>query len=281
MTDTRTIETGTTDVLGEVTGGVGRITLNRPDRRNALSPAMLTGLASLLTEMEAADDVGAVLITGAGKAFCAGGDVKGFAERGGEGGGTSESVEARAERQLESQRATAGKIYSMAKPVVAVLPGAAAGAGLGVALAADLRIGTLRAVMVTAFAGVGLSGDYGTTWLLNRLVGPARARRMLFLSERVEAQECLDLGLLNWVVPAEELEEFSLGIARRLAGGPRPCLRNMKDNLVHAFDDDLDAAMAREVPHHLECGLSEDHREAVRAFVEKRDPVFRHTPVAP
>lgn len=279
MSGKRTIETGTGDLLAEVSDGVGRITLNRPERRNALSQEMLAGLRDTLAELEQADDVGAVLITGAGNAFCAGGDVKGFAERGGAAAGAP-SLEEKGAAQLASQRAIVGKIHTMPKPVVAMLPGAAAGAGLGVALAADLRVGSPRAVMVTAFANVGLSGDYGTTWLLNQLVGPARARQLLFLSERVDAQRALELGLLNWVVPEDELESYALGVARKLAGGPRPCLRNMKDNLMHASSDDLDGAMAREVRNHLECGVSEDHKEAVKAFVEKREPVFDHT-VAP
>jgi 2-(1,2-epoxy-1,2-dihydrophenyl)acetyl-CoA isomerase len=277
MTD-RTIDTGTTDVLGEVRDGVGRIVLNRPERRNALTPDMLGGLAALLAELESADDVGAVLLTGAGQAFCAGGDVKAFAERGGEGGSASAPQPERIARQRDSQAATVGRLYGLTKPVVAALPGAAAGAGLGLALAADLRIGCPATVMVTAFARVGLSGDYGTAWLLHRLVGPARAREMLFLSDRVSAEQCRELGLLNRIVPADELADAAQALAARLANGPRLALRNMKQNLVDADHDDLAASMEREIPRHMECGVSEDHREAVQAFVAKREPVFGRTP---
>jgi 2-(1,2-epoxy-1,2-dihydrophenyl)acetyl-CoA isomerase len=273
----RTIDTGTTDVLGEVRDGVGRIVLNRPERRNALTPDMLRGLAELLAGFESAADVGALLLTGAGQAFCAGGDVKAFAERGGEGGTASAPQPERVARQRESQAATVGRLYGMGKPVVAALPGAAAGAGLGLALAADLRIGCPATVMVTAFARVGLSGDYGTAWLLHRLVGPARAREMMFLSERTNADRCRELGLLNQIVPADELADAAQALAARLANGPRPALSLMKQNLVDAERDDLAASMDREIPRHMECGVSEDHREAVRAFVEKREPVFDHT----
>lgn len=274
----RTIDTGTTDVLGEVRDGVGRIVLNRPERRNALTPDMLGGLAALLAEMESADDVGAVLLTGAGPAFCAGGDVKAFAERGGEGGTATAPQPERVARQRDSQAATVGRLYGFAKPVVAALPGAAAGAGLGFALAADLRIGCPATALVTAFARVGLSGDYGVAWLLHRLVGPARAREMMFFSERTGADRCLELGLLHRIVPADELAEAAQALAARLADGPRLALRNMKRNLLEADDDDLAASMDREIPRHMECGVSEDHREAVRAFVAKREPVFGRTP---
>lgn len=274
MSDARTIDTGTEDVLGSVTDGVGTIVLNRPERRNALTPAMLTGLAALLAEFEDADDVAAVLLTGAGAAFCAGGDVKAFAERGGEGGGAAEVDPERVARQLASQRATVGRIHAFGKPVLAALPGAAAGAGLGIALAADLRIGCPRTVMTTAFAKVGLSGDYGTTWLLRQLVGPARATELLYLSERLDAEACRELGLLNWVVPDGELSERAQHLAATLANGPRPALRHIKNNLLNAERATLDESMQHEIPNHMDCGISPDHREAAQAFAEKRPPVF-------
>jgi 2-(1,2-epoxy-1,2-dihydrophenyl)acetyl-CoA isomerase len=274
MTDSRSIDTGTTEILAGVHDGVGRIVLNRPERRNALTPDMLTGLAAVLVELEQAADVGAVLLTGAGQAFCAGGDVKAFAERGGEGGGASAPQPERIARQRASQEATVGRIHALTKPVVAALPGAAAGAGLGLALAADLRVGCPKTVLVTAFAKVGLSGDYGTTWLLQRLVGPARAAEMLFLSERVNADRSLELGLLNRVVPADELLDQAHALAARLADGPRLALRNIKANLRRAEDATLAESMDDEIPNHMECGVSADHREAAQAFVEKREPVF-------
>ncbi|HEX5406221.1 MAG TPA: enoyl-CoA hydratase-related protein [Pseudonocardiaceae bacterium] len=278
MNQPRTIETGTTDILGSVRDGVGHIMLNRPESRNALTPEMLTGLAALLTEMETADDVGAVLLSGAGKSFCAGGDVKAFAARGGEGGGSSTASPERIERQRAVQADTVGRIYSLSKPVVAALPGAAAGAGLGFALAADMRIGTPKTVMVTAFAKVGLSGDFGTAWLLHRLIGPARARELMFLSERVDPDTCLELGLLNRIVVAGELDERAHELAVRLANGPRLALRHMKENLLHADSASLAESMDHEVPNHMDCGVSEDHRAAVQAFVAKREPVFGATP---
>jgi 2-(1,2-epoxy-1,2-dihydrophenyl)acetyl-CoA isomerase len=275
MSDSRTIDTGTDDVLGSVRDGVGTIVLNRPERRNALTPAMMTGLGALLAEFEQADDVGAVLLTGAGQAFCAGGDVKAFAERGGEGGGADSVQPERVARQRASQGTTVGRIHTLAKPVLAALPGAAAGAGLGLALAADLRIGSPKTLMTTAFANVGLSGDYGTTWLLRQLVGPAKARELLLFSDRVSADDCLALGLLNWLVPETDLAERAHELAARLANGPRPAMAHIKANVLDAEHVTLDESMDREIARHMDCGLSADHREAVAAFVAKRAPVFR------
>jgi 2-(1,2-epoxy-1,2-dihydrophenyl)acetyl-CoA isomerase len=270
----RTVDTGTEDLQARVENGVGVAVLNRPDRRNALSPEMISALAQVLADFETADDVGAVLLTGAGKAFCAGGDVKGFAERGGEGGSTDVPRAQRVERQRASQQATVGRLHTMAKPTIAALPGAAAGAGLGLALACDLRIGCPSTVIATAFARVGLSGDYGTTWLLQHLVGPSTARRLMFFGDRVDSTQARDLGLIDWLVDNDELPAFALATAAKLAAGPRPALRLMKQNLLDAEEFGLLTAMDREIPRHMECGVSEDHKEAVAAFVEKREPTF-------
>jgi 2-(1,2-epoxy-1,2-dihydrophenyl)acetyl-CoA isomerase len=270
----REIDTGTEDLLAHVERGVGVVTLNRPDRRNALSSDMVHALAAVLADLEVADDVRALLITGAGAAFCAGGDVKEFAARGGEGGGTDVPHEERIARQQAVQRATTGRLYAFAKPTVAALPGAAAGAGLGLALACDLRVGSDATILATAFGKVGLSGDYGATWLLTRLAGPAKARRALFLGERIDARTARDWGLLDWVVDPGALAGFALATAAELAAGSPEALAAMKQNLLDADHHDLAAAMDREVPRHLACGLTDNHKEAVQAFVAKRPPVF-------
>lgn len=262
------------DVFGVVTNGVGTITLNRPERRNAMSEAMIGGLADLLRAMEAADEVGAIVLTGAGKAFCAGGDVQKFDERGGEGQGAQEVDPEAVRTQQRSQRETVGRIYRCTKPVIASLPGAAAGAGIGLALAADVRIGSRRALMATAFTAVGLAGDFGVAWLLEQAVGPAKARELMFLNPRVDAETCLELGLLNWVVDEDALTQKTTEIAEQLANGPRLALASMKQNLLNAPHLDLEASMDAEVPLHKASGLTEDHVGAVKAFVEKRQPVF-------
>lgn len=270
----RIIDTGTEDLQARVARGVGVAVLNRPERRNALSPAMLTALVDVLAGFDTDDEVGAVLLTGTPPAFCAGGDVKAFAARGGEGGGASAPDPERIARQQATQRATVGRLHGMAKPTIAALPGAAAGAGLGLALACDLRIGSTNTVIATAFGRVGLSGDYGVAWLLHHLVGPSQARALLFLGDRLDATQARDLGLLDWLVPADELAGFAMDTAARLAAGPRQALGAMKLNLLDAEEHDLATAMDREVPRHQACGVTEDHREAVRAFADKREPVF-------
>ena len=201
MTDTGThIETGTDHLLARVEDGVAVLTLNRPERRNALSGQMLAALGTTLARVEADDAVGAVVLTGAGGAFCAGGDVKGFAERSpGAPGASAERL------QRTNQRATSGRLWRMPKPTVAVLPGAAAGAGLSLAMACDLRYAASSAVLTTAFARVALAGDYGSAWFIVRQVGPAKARKLLYLSPRLSDDVALRLGLVNSVVTPDAL----------------------------------------------------------------------------
>jgi 2-(1,2-epoxy-1,2-dihydrophenyl)acetyl-CoA isomerase len=269
----RTIDTGTTDLLAHIDDGVAVITMNRPERRNALSAAMLAALADTLAACETNADVGAVVLTGAGVAFCAGGDVKGMAEA--QNGPEAEPIDARIHRQRLSQRATAGRLYEMPKPTIAALPGAAAGAGLSLALACDLRIAAEGAVMTTAFAKVGFSGDYGGTYFLSRLVGTAKARELYFLSDKVEMSEALALGLVNRVVPANDLTPATMELAKRLAHGPRVAYRYMKENLNRAAaEGSLGDCLDLEATHHIHCALTQDHREAAKAFVEKRTPQF-------
>jgi len=279
---TREIDTGTDHVLGRVEEGVAWITLNRPERRNALSNAMLRGLETALAEAERDDAVRALVLTGAGGAFCAGGDVKemaagsGDAAPGGDGGagGATRGIDAAIHAQRLSQRGTAGRLYTLPKPVVAALPGPAAGAGLSLALACDLRIAADTALLTTAFARVGFSGDYGGTFFLTQLVGSAKARELYFLSERVDAAEALRLGLVNEVVPADALEERTRALAGRLARGPSVAYRYMKENLNRAVGGEVTECLDLEATHHVHTGRTRDHREAARAFVEKREPTF-------
>jgi 2-(1,2-epoxy-1,2-dihydrophenyl)acetyl-CoA isomerase len=263
-------ETGTEDLLADLREGVLVLTLNRPASRNAMSAAMNQALASQLAWAEQEDSVKCVVLTGAGGAFCAGGDVKAMAARDGTGLG----IDAAIARQRINQRATAGKLFSMPKPTIAALPGAAAGAGFALALACDLRIMQRDAFMTTAFARVGFSGDYGGTYFLTQLVGSAKARELYYLSERVGAEEALRLGLTNWVCAPEALQEKTWEIASRLASGPSVAYRYMKENLNRAMGGVMEACLDLEATHHVHCGQTEDHREASKAFVEKRTPIF-------
>src|SRR5215218_8158405 len=237
--------------------------MNRPERRNAMSGPMLDAMARVLAAVEVDDDVGCIVLTGAGGAFCAGGDVKGMASGGDGGAGApTTTFDVRVHRQRLNQRA------------IAALPGAAAGAGMSLALACDLRYAVPGAVLTTAFAKVGFAGDYGGTWFLTRLVGSGKARELYFFSDKLSAEDAERLGIVNAVFPAESFEADVLAKARQLAAGPRVAYRYMKENLNRAVHGELGECLDMEAAHHNRTGQTEDHREAAKAFVEKRPPTF-------
>lgn len=271
---TRQLDTGSEFLTAEVEDGIGLITMNRPERKNALTRDMMRGLETALADFEAATDVRCVVLTGAGGAFCAGGDVKGFAEGGG-AGASEDSWDEGVHKQRLSHRRTSGVLHNMPKPTLAALGGAAAGAGLSLALACDLRIAADGAVLTTAFARVGLAGDFGGTWFLTQLVGPARAKELYFLPERMDMQTAARLGIVNHVVPADEFEQSWRATAARLAAGPPIAYRYMKENINRSMDASLETILDLESTHHRHTGTTEDHLEASKAFVEKREPVFR------
>ena len=265
------VDTGTSVLLCSIQEGVATITLNRPEARNALGDELTPALRRMISRAGEDPDVGAVLITGAGSAFCAGGDVKSM--------NSADSVPVRSiEEKIADlqhrQRTLTGALVGLRKPTVAALPGAAAGAGLAIALACDMRIAAESAFISTAYARIGLSGDYGISWLLTRTVGNARARELLFLPERIDAARCERIGLINRVVPDTQLRQAAFDLAVKLASGPRIALRHMKDNLDEAMDRDFLSALDAEALRLIESMQTDDHREAARAFVEKRPPCF-------
>ncbi len=259
------------DLLEVTKNGVATLTMNRPDRLNAMSRPMLTAMLEALPRLAGDADVGVVILTGAGRAFCAGGDVKAMAE-GAEFG--SLPFEQRAQ-ELRSRMEVSRCLHEMPKPTIAMVRGAAAGAGLSLALACDLRIAGDTARFGTAFARVGYSGDFGGSFFLTQLVGTAKARELYFTADMLDAREALALGLVNKVIPDARLEEETLALATRLARGPRIAYRYMKRNLNAAESGTLEDLLDLEAWHHTRCGETADHKEAARAFVEKREPVFR------
>jgi 2-(1,2-epoxy-1,2-dihydrophenyl)acetyl-CoA isomerase len=269
-----TLDTGTDDLLAVIGDGVATLTMNRPERRNAMSPEMNESLARVLAAVEVADDVGCVVLTGAGGAFCAGGDVKGMAIGGDAGAGPTARYDARVHRQRLNQRAISQRLYEMPKPTIAALPGAAAGAGLSIALACDLRYAVPGAVLTTAFAKVGFSGDYGGTWFLTRLVGSGKARELYYFSDKMTAEEAERFGIVNAIFPIDTFADEVAERARRLAAGPTVAYRYMKENLNRAVHGALGECLDMEAAHHIRTGQTDDHREAAKAFVEKRTPQF-------
>lgn len=271
MTQPRPLDTGTEELLAHIEGRVGVLTLNRPQARNSLSDRLTPALRTMIARFGEDLEVGAVLITGTGPAFCAGGDVKSM--------GPSGAPRPAAERVAElrdRQRRLTGALHALSKPTLAALPGPAAGAGLALALACDLRIAATSAFVDTAYARIGLSGDYGISWLLTRLVGTARARELMFSAGRVDAVRCEALGLVNRVVADEQLRSDALAWAHALADGPGMALSLMKQNLNDALVLDFPSLLDAEAERMVESSGTADHREAIRAFVEKRAPRFRH-----
>ncbi|HLF48032.1 MAG TPA: enoyl-CoA hydratase [Methylomirabilota bacterium] len=261
----------TSDLLEVVKDGVAVLTLNRPERLNAMSRPMLDALLEALPRLADDPAVGAVVLAGAGRGFCAGGDVKAMAEGQELGGDTLEEKAQALRGRMEVSR----WLHELPKPTIAMVRGAAAGAGLSLAMACDLRIAGDSARFGTAFARVGYSGDFGGSFFLTQLVGTAKARELYLTADLVDAQQALALGLVNRVVPDARLEEETLALAGRIARGPRIAYRYMKRNLNAAESGTLKDLLDLEAWHHTRCGMTEDHREAARAFVEKREPVFR------
>ena len=253
---------------------VGVLTLNRSEARNALSPELSQGLRDGIAWVANEPSIGALVIAGSGSAFCAGGDVKAMGKK-------SDAPPPSHEKQFRELQARhhglGGALYKLRKPTIASLPGAAAGAGMAIALAFDMRVASDTAFLTAGYRGVGLSGDYGIAWLLTRVVGPARARELMLTGRRVTSEEAERIGLVNSVVPAESLMEETLAIATLLANGPQIALAYMKDNLDEAFELDHATAIDREADRLLKCRSTNDHREAVKAFAEKRAPDFSGT----
>jgi enoyl-CoA hydratase/carnithine racemase len=268
-----TIDTGTNELLCEIRDRVAVITLNRPEARNALSDHLTPALRTMIKACGENRRVGALLITGAGTAFCAGGDVKGMgAHR--DKHKLAMSFDERVADLQERQRLLTGALVSLRKPTLAALPGAAAGAGLAIAMACDIRIAAESAFVTTGYLRVGLSGDYGMAWLLTRLVGTSRARELMFTGDKVDARRCEAIGLVNRVVPDAKLRDEAFAMARTMAAGPTLALRYMKDNLDEALAFDFATARDHEAERLIRTTLTADHREAVQAFIEKRKAVF-------
>ncbi len=269
----KNLDTGTEHLIAKIENNVGYLIMNRPEARNAMSSEMNGALQEKIAKFELDEEVRCVVLTGAGNAFCAGGDVKGMNAKN-KGDSEKDTIDKAIHRQRDNQRGTSGKLYKMPKPTIASLPGAAAGAGLSYALSCDLRIMSSTAFMTTAFAKVGFSGDYGGTYFMSQLIGSAKARELYFLSDRVSAEEALSLGLTNWVVDADNLEAKTKEIAEQLATGPSVAYRYMKENLNRAMNGDVDECLDLEATHHVHCGQTTDHKNAVKAFVEKQQPKF-------
>ncbi|PKW14458.1 enoyl-CoA hydratase-related protein [Saccharopolyspora spinosa] len=258
-----------TDVLlTQDIDGVRLLTLNRPESFNSLDVALKQALIAALREAAADDSVRAVVITGAGKAFCAGQDLKEHVALLNSGDPTPlNTVE-------EHYNPIIRAVTSMPKPVIAAINGTAAGAGASLAYACDLRVAATNAKFLMAFASVGLSTDSGASWTLPRLIGYGRAMEMLLLAEPVAAEDALRIGMVNRVVDTGETVAAATELATRMAAGPTSAYARIKEAMLAAAAEGLAEALAVEAGAQAEAGATADHREAVAAFVEKRTPHF-------
>ena len=269
------IDTGTEVMLGRREGRVAVLTFNRPESRNALHPEMYAAFERLLPELANDADVGAVMLTGAGGAFCAGGDVKGMNARNSGKAPSPTNLESAVDDLRARQRSVSAALHGFPKVTVAAVDGAAAGAGLSIALACDLRVASPRAIFTTAFAKVGFSGDFGGSWFLTQLVGAAKARELYLTADRFDASQALSLQVVNEVLEVDNFESAAVTYTARFANGPSVAQRYIKENLNRALTADLLTCLDAEAVAMNRCRSTDDHKEAVEAFVAKRAPVFK------
>jgi 2-(1,2-epoxy-1,2-dihydrophenyl)acetyl-CoA isomerase len=255
------------DLIETAEDGVAILTLNRPETLNALSDGIRLGLLEALERLGADPAIGCIVLTGAGRGFCAGGDVKTMGSR------SARVFEERAAGVLQSGR-IALLMHNTAKPIIGMINGVAVGAGLSMAAACDIRVAARSARFGTGFIKIGLSGDWGGTWTLTRLVGTAKARELFFTGDIIDAEEAYRIGLINKVADDADLLATTMALAHRIAALPHVALGYTKKNLAVAETADFVTSLETEAFNQARCSQMEDHREAVVAFKEKRKPVF-------
>jgi len=263
----------TTHLIETFEDGIATLTFNRPEARNALTAELIQALSAAAPRLALDPKVRAVVITGNGGAFCAGGDVKGFVAPKSEGA-QAPTFDERV-HGIRSGADFSRMLHEMPKPTLAVIPGAAAGAGLSIALACDMRIAADTAKLTTAFSKIGASGDYGGSYFLTKLVGPAKARELYFTADVITGAQAAELGIVNRAVPAADLVKEAQALARKLADLPTVAIGYMKKNLNMAEHGTLAGVLDMESIHMVRTMQTEDHKASSLAFVEKRAPVFK------
>ena len=259
------------NLLQQIDNGVATLTMNRPEALNAFTASMTAELDEALKRLAADDSVRVVVLTGAGKAFSAGGDVKSFASRA--DGGLPASFESRSQ-DLRARMEVSRLLHEIPKPTLAVIPGPAAGAGFSLALACDCRIAAAEAKLTTAFANVGLTGDFGGSYFLTNLVGAGMARELYFTGRVLKGEEAQQLGIVNRVVPFDSLAQAADEYAAELAARPTIALGYMKKNLNVALHGSLADVLDAEAIHMTRAFETADHKNAAKAFVDKKKPEF-------
>lgn len=256
-------------LLESLEDGIATLTMNRPEALNALNAELIGELSASIVRLAQDPAAKVIVLTGAGRGFCAGGDVKSM-----DSGAFDDTLEEKV-RSLRHRMEASRLLHETMKPTIASLRGPVAGAGMSLALACDFRVASETTGFTTAFARVGLSGDYGGSYFLSKLIGSAKARELYMLSDKVDAAKAEALGMVTKVVPDDQLESETKALATRLANGPSVTLSYIKKNMNAAESATLAEMFDLEAMHHSRCGMTEDHKEAARAFVEKRQPVFK------
>jgi 2-(1,2-epoxy-1,2-dihydrophenyl)acetyl-CoA isomerase len=256
-----------------VEGAIATLTLNRPERMNTMSAELLEEVTSALESAARDDAVLVLILTGAGRAFCAGGDLSGFAAGGNKAQAAEMGVQARVDQLRQAMR-TSELLHEMPKITIAAINGACAGAGLAWACAADIRLAAESAMFNTAFMTAGLSGDFGGTWSMPRILGSGKARELYFLAEKFPAREAERIGLVSRCLPDAELMGEVERVAGRIARFAPLTVHAMKANLNDSERLSFSELLDVEAERQIRCGLTDDAREAAAAFLEKRPPVF-------
>ena len=259
-------------ILTKVTDRIATLAFNRPEKLNALNTELLANSIETLRGWSSDASIGVIVVTGIGRAFCAGGDVSMMSKES-TAKESNQSLEENVDR-LRAWQELSWLLYSIPKVTIAAVNGFAMGAGLGVCLACDLRIASDQAKFGTAYAKVGFSGDFGTTWLLTHYAGAPKAKELLFLGDQIDAAEAQRIGLVNRVIAHDQFETEVTAWATRIAAGPLTSFRYMKANVNLATHSDFRSLLDREAETHMRCGQTEDHQEGVRAFLQKRSPNF-------
>jgi len=269
------LETGTRQLLSHIHGNIGIITLNRPESKNALSDELTPALRKQIANLNLDDRVNSLIITGAGDAFCAGGDIKSMNSSSNKDGWTNKVSEEEVIKSLQLKQMTlTHALYNFSKPTIAALPGAAAGAGLSIALTCDFRFTNENAFAIAGYGRIALTGDYGMSWLLPRIIGISKAKDMMFSNKKILAREGLNIGLFDNIIEGDNLLKSTLEYANLLSSFSPLALKAMKNNINSAYELSLEKSLNQEAIELIKASKSNDHKEGIRAFIEKRKPNF-------
>ena len=268
------LETGTRQLLAHIHGKIGILTLNRPEAKNALSDELTPAIRKKIFELNEDNRIKVLIITGTGDAFCAGGDVKSM-NSSKDKGWTELKTEKETIKDLQKKQITlTAALYNFSKPTIAVLPGAAAGGGLSIALSCYFRFVSKNAFVIAGYGKIALTGDYGITWLLTKLIGPSKAKDILFSNRKIPAKEGINIGIFDKVFDGKKLLKESIEYANSIGSFSPIALKAMKKNINNATNINLIEALDQEAIDLIKASKSKDHKEGIKAFVEKRNPSF-------